>query len=93
MKIMKRLMVLSLLYFFACLPVWAYDLSGTIIANNVNGTVTVGSITVSLSGAANKAILTSPNGTFSFTGLGAGTYTIIPEQSGLKFTPFVALSL
>ncbi|MBU1754352.1 fibronectin type III domain-containing protein [bacterium] len=87
MKIMKRLMVLSLLYFFACLPVWAYDLSGTIIANNVNGTVTVGSITVSLSGAANKAILTSPNGTFSFTGLGAGTYTIIPEQSGLKFTP------
>lgn len=82
MNIIKRVMALSLLYFFACLPVWAYDISGTI-----TGTVTVGSITVSLSGAASKAMLTKPDGSFIFTGLNAGNYTIIPEQSGLKFTP------
>ncbi|MDI6781321.1 MAG: fibronectin type III domain-containing protein, partial [bacterium] len=85
MKSMKRVMVLSVMYFFVCLPVWAYDLSGTITGST--GGVTVGSITVSLSGAASKAVLTSSAGTFTFAGLNAGTYTIIPEQSGLKFAP------
>ncbi len=82
MNIIKRVMVLSLLYFVACVPVWAYEISGTI-----TGGVAVGSITVSLSGAASKAVLTNSAGSFKFTGLNAGTYTIIPEQSGLKFTP------
>jgi hypothetical protein len=83
MNIIKRVMVLSLLY-FSCLPVWAYDISGTITGN---GTISVGNIPVSLSGNAFKTMLTNPDGSFMFTGLNAGTYSIIAEQSGLNFTP------
>ncbi|MFH1859906.1 MAG: fibronectin type III domain-containing protein [bacterium] len=85
MKIMKMFVVLSVLSFFACLPVWAYDLSGTITGGV---TVTVGSIAVSLSaGTTSKTVLTKSDGSFKFTELGTGTYAITPEQSGLKFTP------
>jgi len=79
---MKKFIILMLFGFLGVIPAWAYDLSGII-----TGGVTVGSITVSLTGVASKAMLTAADGSFKFTGLGAGTYTIIPEQSGLKFTP------
>ncbi|MFH1096738.1 MAG: hypothetical protein V1749_04485, partial [Candidatus Desantisbacteria bacterium] len=81
---MKKFIVLMVLGVLGVMPAWAFDLSGTI---SPNGAVTVGSITVSLSGAASKAMLTASDGSFKFTELGTGTYAITPEQSGLKFTP------
>lgn len=79
---MKKFIVLMVLGVLGVMPAWAYDLSGTI-----TGGVTVGSITVSLSGTVSRAVLTASDGSFKFTGLDAGNYTIIPEQSGLKFSP------
>jgi hypothetical protein len=58
-----------------------YSISGT-----VSGAVTSG-VTMTLSGAASKTTTTATGGTYSFTGLANGSYTVTPSLSGYTFSP------
>jgi hypothetical protein len=60
-------------------PVTTYSISGTIAG--------AASVTVNLTGAATRAVVTGSGGTFAFTGLAAGNYTLTPSMPGSVFTP------
>jgi len=57
-----------------------YAISGTI--TGASGVVAVG-----LSGTSTATTSTASNGTYSFTGLANGSYTVIPTLAGYAFTP------
>lgn len=58
-----------------------YTLSGA-----VNGTVAA-NVAITLSGASAANTTTASDGTYSFSGLAAGTYTVTPSLSGNSFNP------
>jgi fibronectin type 3 domain-containing protein len=58
-----------------------YSISGT-----VSGAVTSG-VTMTLTGAASKTTTTGTGGTYSFTGLANGSYTVTPSLTGYTFSP------
>ena len=59
----------------------SYSISGT-----VSGAVASG-VTMTLSGAAGATTTTGTGGTYSFTGLANGSYTVTPSKSGYVFSP------
>ena len=61
-----------------------YSISGTVTISG--GTPLVG-VTMTLSGAATATTTTAANGTYSFTGLANGSYTVTPSLAGYTFTP------
>jgi len=63
-----------------------YSISGTISASN--GTAISG-VTVTLSGTSTASATTGSSGSYSFTGLSTGSYTIIPGMTGYTFSPSV----
>ncbi len=58
-----------------------YSISGT-----VSGAVTSG-VTMNLTGAATASTTTGTGGTYAFSGLGNGSYTVTPSLSGYTFSP------
>jgi hypothetical protein len=58
-----------------------YSISGT-----VSGAVQSG-VTVNLTGTSSASTTTASDGTYSFTGLSAGSYTITPGKTGYTFSP------
>ena len=60
-----------------------YTISGTI-----SGAVQSG-VTITLTGAASASTTTASDGTYNFTGLSAGSYTITPLMSGYTFSPAI----
>src|SRR5260370_4089382 len=62
-------------------PPPTYSISGTVSVAIVNG------VTVPLSGASTASTATDPTGSYSFTGLSNGPYTITPSKPGFAFTP------
>src|SRR5260370_520951 len=62
-------------------PPQPYSISGTVSGAIVNG------VTVTLSGASTASTATDPTGSYSFTGLSNGPYTITPSKPGFAFTP------
>jgi hypothetical protein len=58
-----------------------YSISGT-----VTGDVTAG-VTINLTGAATASTTTAAGGTYSFTGLANGTYTVTPVLANYTFAP------
>ncbi len=58
-----------------------YSISGT-----VSGAVTSG-VTINLTGAATTSTTTGTGGTYSFTGLANGYYTVTPVLTGYTFSP------
>ena len=58
-----------------------YTISGTI-----SGAVQSG-VTVTLTGTSSASTTTASDGTYSFTGLSAGSYTITPGKTGYTFSP------
>jgi parallel beta-helix repeat protein len=59
-----------------------FTIEGTILPN-ADGSYA----TVTLSGAASATTLADNFGSYSFTGLAAGSYTVTPTKSGLTFSP------
>ncbi|MDE2294136.1 MAG: carboxypeptidase regulatory-like domain-containing protein [Gammaproteobacteria bacterium] len=59
----------------------SYSISGT-----VSGAVASG-VTITLSGAGTGTTTTAANGTYTFSGLAAGNYTVTPSLSGYTFSP------
>ncbi|MBM7772283.1 putative repeat protein (TIGR01451 family) [Actinokineospora baliensis] len=55
----------------------AVSISGTVQDDGGNG---IANVTIALSGSATSSTTTAPNGTFSFTNLAPGTYTITETQ-------------
>ena len=62
-------------------PTSTYTISGTITGTVVEG------VTITLSGDADDSTLTAVDGTYSFTGLVDGSYTVTPTLAGYEFTP------
>jgi hypothetical protein len=60
-------------------PAGTYTIAGTVTNSS--------SVTVSLSGAATAQTTTSASGTYSFTGLAAGSYLVTPTKTGYSFSP------
>jgi len=58
-----------------------YDLSGTVSGATAQG------VTMTLGGAAPQTTTTAANGTYSFTGLANGSYTVTPSKAGYTFSP------
>ena len=61
-----------------------YTISGTI---KDAGSVGMAGVTVTLSGSGSGNQTTPANGTYSFTGLATGNYTVIPTKTGYTFNP------
>ncbi|HPR63624.1 MAG TPA: pre-peptidase C-terminal domain-containing protein [Thermoanaerobaculia bacterium] len=62
-------------------PSETYSISGT-----VSGAITSG-VTMTLTGAASATTTTASGGTYTFSSLSNGTYTVTPSASGYTFTP------
>ena len=66
---------------FTATAVTTYTISGT-----VSGAVTSG-VSMALTGTSSGSTTTISGGTYSFAGLGNGTYTVTPSLTGYTFTP------
>lgn len=66
---------------FAATPL--YTISGTVAVNNIG----LAGVTVTAAGTGSASAITAANGTYSLTGLVAGTYTISPALATYSFTP------
>jgi FtsP/CotA-like multicopper oxidase with cupredoxin domain len=62
----------------------SYSISGTIRTSS--GSPLEG-VTVTLTGGASATTTTDGNGSYRFTGLGNGAYTVAPSRTGYTFTP------
>ncbi len=60
-----------------------YTISGTI-----SGAIQYG-VTVTLTGTASASTTTASDGTYNFTGLSTGSYTITPSKTGYTFNPTI----
>ncbi|HQQ47114.1 MAG TPA: hypothetical protein PK747_06865, partial [Acidobacteriota bacterium] len=58
-----------------------YSISGTVSGATASG------VTMSLTGAAAASTTTATDGTYTFSGLSNGTYTVTPSKSGYTFSP------
>lgn len=63
----------------------AYTISGTVTL--AGGTTPLAGVSVKLTGISAGTVTTASDGTYSFTGLDNGTYTITPSLTGYTFTP------
>jgi len=54
---------------------------------NISGSVGVGGVTVTLSGAASASVTSASNGSYSFTGLADGSYVVTPTLTNYTFSP------
>jgi uncharacterized surface anchored protein len=61
-----------------------YTITGTVTSST---TAKVQGVTITLSGAASGTTTTDANGTFTFTGLPFGDYTLTPSKAGYGFNP------
>lgn len=61
--------------------VTTYTLSGS-----VSGSI-AGGVTITISGGSAYSTTTDASGSYSFTGLSAGTYTVTPTRTGYTFSP------
>ncbi len=62
-------------------PAPTYSISGTVSGNATSG------VTINLSGASTATTTTATGGTYSFTGLANGSYTVTPSLTGNSFNP------
>lgn len=60
-----------------------YSISGTI----TSGGTALRGVTVALGGAANMTTTTDDSGSYSFSGLSDGNYTVTPSMTGYSFSP------
>ncbi len=58
-----------------------YSISGTVSGATASG------VTMSLTGASTASTTTATDGTYTFSGLGNGSYTVTPSKSGYEFSP------
>lgn len=64
-------------------PAVGYSISGTISGGVTNNS----GVMVNLTGAATKNMTTAAGGSYTFTGLANGSYTVTPNLAGYGFTP------
>jgi len=62
-------------------PPTTFSISGTV------GGVVAANVTINLASGVNNSTTTASDGTYSFTGLGNGIYTVTPVLKGYIFTP------
>lgn len=53
----------------------------------ISGTAGTGGVTLALTGKSSASTVASSTGSYSFTGLAPGTYTVTPSLTGFAFTP------
>ncbi|MGC4091205.1 MAG: carboxypeptidase-like regulatory domain-containing protein [Polyangiaceae bacterium] len=61
-----------------------YTLSGSVMTADGLG---ISGVTVKITGKASKQVTTDANGTYSFTGLASGSYTVSTTKTNCSFTP------
>lgn len=66
-------------------PAATYSISGTVTQSG--GTTAVAGATIALSGASSASTTSAADGTYSFTGLTNGGYTVTPTKTGSAFSP------
>jgi hypothetical protein len=63
-----------------------YSISGKVSLKLKDGKTPLSGVTLTLSGVETGVALTGADGSYSFSGLSKGTYTITPSKAGYKFT-------
>jgi hypothetical protein len=66
---------------FTSTAVPTYSISGTVSGATASG------VTMSLTGASTATTTTATDGTYTFSGLANGSYTVTPSKSGYTFSP------
>jgi uncharacterized repeat protein (TIGR01451 family) len=64
-----------------------FSISGSVINSAAGDTAPFAGVTVTLTGASSATTTTAANGSYSFTNLPVGDYTVTPSLSGFTFTP------
>ena len=78
----------SLLGIFVLMVVFSGSFShAATISGTISPTGSSGGTTIALSGAASAIATVNSSGSYSFSGLAAGSYTVTPSQSGFSFNP------
>ena len=62
----------------------AYSLSGRVVDSSGTG---LADTVISLSGAQSESVTTKSDGSYRFTGLSSGNYTVTPSKTSYSFTP------
>ncbi|HAX93048.1 MAG TPA: hypothetical protein DCY25_03710 [Bacteroidales bacterium] len=62
----------------------AYGLSGAV---RTSGSIAISGVTMNLTGLKSATTTTGSNGTYGFTGITNGAYTVTPSKTGCIFTP------
>lgn len=68
------------------------NFTATVLSYTISGTITLNGsglpgVTVSLQGTSSNSVTTASDGTYSFTGVQNGLYTVTPSLAGYTFTP------
>jgi hypothetical protein len=71
-------------------PIFASGSGSGTTTYTISGTVTGSAATLTVSGASSMSATTNSAGSYSFPGLGNGSYVVAASQSGYAFTPTTA---
>lgn len=64
-----------------------YSISGMVTLTGVAHQIALSGVTINLAGASTATTTTAADGSYSFTGLANGSYTVTPSLTGYAFTP------
>jgi hypothetical protein len=65
----------------------SYSISGRVTLSGVAHQFALSGVTISLAGVSTSTTTTAGDGSYSFTGLANGSYTVTPSRTGFTFSP------
>ena len=91
-KVSSKVLLYFLMLMFLMFVIGCSSAENALPIHSISGVVTAGvtglaGVTVNLTGTATKTTTTDTNGTYSFSGMAGGNYTVTPSLAGYTFSP------